>query len=66
MGLAIVAAVMDSHGGTVHADNVNGGGALFTLRLPTSSVDRTAAPLPSRSAVLAPSVTGERSDTVQL
>src|SRR5882757_6113639 len=54
MGLAIVAAVMDSHGGTVHAENVNGGGALFTLRLPTSSADLTAAPLPSRSAVLAP------------
>jgi signal transduction histidine kinase len=54
MGLAIVAAVMDSHGGTVHAENVDGGGALFTLRLPTAPPDLTAAPLPFRSAVFAP------------
>jgi two-component system, OmpR family, sensor kinase len=35
MGLAIVAAVVHSHGGTVRAENREDGGALFTLRLPT-------------------------------
>jgi two-component system, OmpR family, sensor kinase len=34
MGLAIVAAVAHSHGGTVAAENLDGGGAQFTLRLP--------------------------------
>jgi two-component system OmpR family sensor kinase len=34
MGLAIVAAVVHSHGGTVDAENLDGGGAQFTLRLP--------------------------------
>jgi len=34
MGLAIVKAVVDGHGGTVSAENVPGGGALFTIRLP--------------------------------
>jgi signal transduction histidine kinase len=34
MGLAIVAAVVRAHGGTVRAENPAGGGALFTLRLP--------------------------------
>ena len=37
MGLAIVAAVVHSHGGTVDAENLEGGGAQFTLRLPASS-----------------------------
>lgn len=34
LGLAIVAAVADAHGGTVSADNATGGGAIFEVHLP--------------------------------
>jgi two-component system OmpR family sensor kinase len=34
LGLAIVAAIADEHGGSVTGDNAPGGGAVFTLRLP--------------------------------
>jgi two-component system, OmpR family, sensor kinase len=34
LGLSIVAAVVASHGGTVHLDQTPGGGATFTVRLP--------------------------------
>lgn len=34
LGLAIVAAIADEHDGTVKADNPDGGGARFTLRIP--------------------------------
>jgi two-component system, OmpR family, sensor kinase len=37
LGLAIVAAIVDSHGGSVSAANAEGGGALFTVRLPAKS-----------------------------
>ncbi len=36
LGLAIVAAIVSAHGGTVDAANATGGGALFTVRLPLS------------------------------
>ncbi len=34
LGLAIVAAIVRAHGGEVEADNAEGGGAVFTVRLP--------------------------------
>ena len=34
LGLAIVAALVNAHGGRVEAENPAGGGALFTVRLP--------------------------------
>jgi two-component system OmpR family sensor kinase len=37
LGLAIVAAIAAEHGGDVTAANAPGGGAVFTLRLPTSA-----------------------------
>ncbi|HEV8611732.1 MAG TPA: ATP-binding protein [Thermoanaerobaculia bacterium] len=46
-GLAIVARIIELHGGTVQVDPRPGGGALFTLRLPEP--DRRARPGPSPS-----------------
>jgi two-component system OmpR family sensor kinase len=34
LGLSIVASIAREHGGTVRAENANGGGALFTIELP--------------------------------
>jgi two-component system sensor histidine kinase MprB len=39
LGLAIVRQVANQHGGTVTAANAPGGGALFTLKLPTVAAD---------------------------
>jgi two-component system OmpR family sensor kinase len=36
LGLAIVAAIVDAHGGSVSAANAAGGGAAFTIRLPAA------------------------------
>jgi two-component system OmpR family sensor kinase len=37
LGLSIVAAIVEAHGGTVKAANADGGGAVFTISLPASS-----------------------------
>src|SRR3954463_8087258 len=37
LGLSIVAAIVDAHGGTVKAANAPGGGAVFTINLPASA-----------------------------
>ena len=36
LGLAIVAAIVDAHGGSVSAANANGGGAVFAVTLPAA------------------------------
>jgi two-component system OmpR family sensor kinase len=46
LGLSIVQAIVDAHGGTVSAANATGGGASFTISLPATAVrpEPTAAP----------------------
>ncbi|MFL5866450.1 MAG: ATP-binding protein [Thermoleophilaceae bacterium] len=46
MGLAIVRAVADSHGGSVRLDDAEGGGARFVVRLPLGA-EPVEAPDPS-------------------
>ena len=56
LGLAIVAAIVDAHGGRVHAENAAGGGAAFIVELPAAPLSdgSQAAPtaLPRRSPTL--------------
>jgi signal transduction histidine kinase len=40
LGLAIVAQIARAHGGTASVDSADGGGALFTLKLPYASPQR--------------------------
>jgi signal transduction histidine kinase len=36
MGLAIVRSIIETHGGTIEVENLNGGGAHFYFTLPIS------------------------------
>ncbi|HEY2603594.1 MAG TPA: HAMP domain-containing sensor histidine kinase [Thermoleophilaceae bacterium] len=47
LGLAIVAAIVDGHGGSVSAANADGGGASFVIRLPAHRPAAVASPQPS-------------------
>ena len=49
LGLAIVRAVAEGHGGSVELSDADGGGAVFTVRLPASE-DEPATPRPRRAA----------------
>jgi two-component system OmpR family sensor kinase len=44
LGLAIVAAIVDAHGGSVTASNADGGGASFVIRLPAHRPATVASP----------------------
>ena len=39
LGLALAREVVTGHGGTIEAANVPGGGAAFTIRLPSTAPD---------------------------
>ena len=43
MGLAIVRSIIESHGGTIAAENADGGGARFQFTLPVTSIDAASA-----------------------
>nr|MBA3301824.1 two-component sensor histidine kinase [Thermoleophilaceae bacterium] len=49
LGLAIVRAVAESHGGSVELGESEQGGALFTVRLPGAAVEAAAEPYAARS-----------------
>ncbi|MBV8947431.1 MAG: HAMP domain-containing histidine kinase [Solirubrobacterales bacterium] len=52
LGLAIVRQVAVQHGGSVEAGNAPGGGAIFTLRLPTTAADPLARDAPYPEAII--------------
>lgn len=59
IGLAVVAALVQAHGGTVEAGNAAEGGAIFTVRLPAAGTEslrprRADAADPGRAAVAIP------------
>jgi two-component system OmpR family sensor kinase len=45
LGLSIVAAIVDAHGGEVSAENAPGGGAVFTVRLPVDAAHAAREPV---------------------
>ena len=44
LGLAVLASVVQRHGGTVHATNRDSGGAQFTILLPVESTEKVSTP----------------------
>ena len=41
LGLSVVQRIVEAHGGRVSAANREGGGAVFTVRLPASVIERS-------------------------
>jgi CheY-like chemotaxis protein/anti-sigma regulatory factor (Ser/Thr protein kinase) len=58
LGLAIVRHLVELHGGKVHAENVTGGGALFTVHLPRLSLAHPVALVSGTSAAGAAAAEG--------
>jgi len=56
LGLAIVAAVTQAHGGTVEADASPHGGAMFTVRLPPATAESLQRPAPADDVATGPRV----------
>jgi signal transduction histidine kinase len=56
LGLAIVAAVTQAHGGTVEASASPHGGAMFTVRLPPATAEPPQRPAPIDEVVTGPAV----------
>jgi two-component system sensor histidine kinase MprB len=59
LGLAIVRQVAEQHGGSVSAANADGGGAIFSLRLPTVSEDTRPVAASAPEAQSAPGAAGD-------
>jgi len=65
LGLAIAKWIVDQHGGTIGANNRDGGGARFWVRLPVGAMTSTAQASPSPNAASAPLSGGEPLDPVE-
>jgi two-component system sensor histidine kinase KdpD len=50
LGLAVVRAIVQAHGGTVAAENQPGGGAVFRVVLPTPAPPASPAAIPAQAA----------------
>jgi two-component system, OmpR family, sensor kinase len=56
LGLAIVAGIVDAHGGRVHAENAPGGGAAFLVELPAAPLSDASQPAPTALPRRAPTL----------
>jgi len=50
LGLSICYGIVEEHGGTIHAESPEGGGAIFTVRMPAATAEATAAAVTDESA----------------